>query len=138
MVKIKKLLDKFNIKTEDHFPKTILDIEIDNDIKEFKKGYKHKGSIIFNGEYTQKDGKYKRVFNIRIIITLPSELDYEILEKLESFNSNSNKNIWNDNEEAMKGLELLNTDCVEYYVSSEDLPTLFIAYNILGGINRHS
>ena len=138
MVKIKKLLDKFNIKTEDQFPKTILDIEIDNDLKQFKKGYKHNGSIIFTGEYSQKDGKYERVFHISMFITLPNKLDYEILEKLENFSSSNNKDIWNDNEEAIKGLELLNTDCVKYYVSSEDIPTLFIDYNILGCITKHS
>lgn len=138
MVKLKTLFDKYKIKTEDNFPKPILDIEIDNDVKQFQKGYKHNGSIIFIGEYEQKDTDYKRIFNISIIITLPVDLDYTILEKLEDYNSNKNKNIWNDNGEAQKGLQLLNIDCVKYTISSENIPTLSIDYNILGGINRHS
>ncbi len=137
MVKLKRLYDKFNIKI-DTLPKNILDIEIDNDAKQFTKGYKSNGQTIFIGEYTQKDGEYNRQYNIKITIEIPEDMDYDLLNKLEEFNAENKRDIWESNEEAIKGLELLNFESVKYYVTSQDIPTLYIAYNLLGGINRHS
>lgn len=138
IMKLKRLFDKFNIKTDEEFPKTIFNIEIDNEAKQFIKGYKSNGQIIFLGEYKQKDGEYNRLYNIKITVELPEDIDYELLNKLEEFNQKNNKNIWENNEEALNALKLLDFESVKYYVSSEELPTVYVAYNLLGGINRHS
>lgn len=137
-MKIQELFDKYKIRTEENFPQQILDIELEEDIKYFNKGYKHNNTIIFKGEYQQKDTDYNRKFNIKIIVKSLNEIDFELLSKIEEYTKNNKKSIWENKEEVMNALKLLDIECVEYYLSSQDIPTTFITYNAMGGIIKHS
>ena len=138
MVKIKKLLDKFDIKIDENFPTGILNLELEENLKDFNKGYKHNGIILLNGEYIKKETDYQRTYNIRITINIPTDINYELVSKLEEFVEKNDKNIWESQEEVAYCIELLNENCVEYYLSSEGIPSAYIGYNILGGINSIS
>lgn len=137
MFTIKKLLDKFNIKTED-IPQTILNIEIEEDLKNFHKGYKRNGLIIFTGEYEQKDENYHRVFTLKLTVKIPEDVKYDVLNKLEQYIKTNDKNIWESQDELDYCINILDDTIVEYYVSSKNLPTAYESYNIMGGMLRIS
>lgn len=127
---IEELFKKYNISTED-IPQSILNIETDNEITYFNKGYKKNGIITFTGEYKPdwiEENKTPVIINITIDLTnFAQKLIQASIELL----GDEDPSIEITDKMFSK---ILTEKAVTIHSVMENNFTSYTAYNILGGI----
>ena len=139
MIILKELLDKFNIDYND-FPKGILSIKINEDLKHFNNFSKENGELIFTGEYSNikdamnfKDSVY---LEVKIFLNnFPSNKKLNIIEELlngKSLNYILKKYGLTESQTEQIVREILGTDVVSVIKQVKDDYTDYKVYDALG------
>ena len=139
MIILKELLDKFNIDYND-FPKGILYIKINNELKNFTNVSKENAELIFTGEYTiiRNEKNLKDSVNLEVKIFLnnfPSNKKLNIIEELlngKSLNYILKKYGLTESQTEQIVREILGTDVVSVIKQVKDDYTDYKVYDALG------
>ena len=126
-----ELLEKYKLPAE-NIPKTIQDIELEEDVGNFKKHENINGVYYFTGEYAPDwyEGKGKLVLTLTLDLT-PFSL--EILNSVDDLNSLSRLNLTPSQE-----TQLLTYPVIRFTSLIPDNFSSLVEFNLLGGLLRIS